>query len=239
MVLYGIITDPSALGSRVSYGTINWVLQPAAGGTPVAVSGVVTNIHDQFSYVLRIPCETQIGGQPVSTGALMLASSPTTYNCVVTVSGVAASFAQPSQANLTMLSTDRGRLLEVDLMANLNGTGLLPPDWQFQYFGHLGVDPLADPDGDGMNNYQEYIAGTNPLDPQSRFQILHVRPDPTGAFVDWSSVAGKSYTLQRSSSLVAGFADVQNGITATAPLNTFHDTNSAGGGPYFYRVRIE
>jgi hypothetical protein len=42
-----------------------------------------------------------------------------------------------------------------------NGNGL-PNWWQIQYFGHLGVSPLADPDADGWNNLQEYQNGTNP-----------------------------------------------------------------------------
>jgi hypothetical protein len=240
LVIYGVVTDPSAGGIRVSYGTINWVFQPTAGGSSVAVSGVLTNINDQFSYILRIPCETQIGAQPVSAGALMLASSPTTYNCSqVTIQEVPAVFIQPAQTNLTLLSTDRGRLLEIDLQVSLNSSGLLPDAWQLQYFGHLGVDPSADPDGDGMSNYREYLAGTNPIDAQSRFQIVRVRPDPTGPFVDWSSVTGKLYTIQRSAALEGGFADVQTHIGATAPLNTFHDTGLTGAGPHFYRIRVE
>jgi hypothetical protein len=138
-----------------------------------------------------------------------------------------------------LLPTDRGRLQQIDLMVSLNGTGLLPPAWQLQYFGHLGVDPFADPDGDGMNNYQEYIAGTNPLDPQSRFQILRVRPDPSGPFIDWSSVAGKFYTIQRSTSLLDGFADLQTHIAATASLNTYHDISGSGSESFFYRIRVE
>jgi hypothetical protein len=38
----------------------------------------------------------------------------------------------------------------------------LPDSWQIKYFGHTGVDPNADPDGDGLTNIQEYKNGTNP-----------------------------------------------------------------------------
>ena len=31
------------------------------------------------------------------------------------------------------------------------------------YFGHLGVDPNADPDQDGLSNLEEYRNNTNPL----------------------------------------------------------------------------
>ena len=40
----------------------------------------------------------------------------------------------------------------------------LPDAWENQYFGHIGVDPQADPDGDGLTNLQEYQQGTDPTD---------------------------------------------------------------------------
>lgn len=43
-----------------------------------------------------------------------------------------------------------------------DGNGL-PDTWEQQYFGHLGVDPHADPDGDGLTNLGEVQYGTNPL----------------------------------------------------------------------------
>ena len=39
----------------------------------------------------------------------------------------------------------------------------LPDIWQQIYFGHTGVNPNADPDGDGLSNLQEYKNHTNPL----------------------------------------------------------------------------
>ncbi len=40
----------------------------------------------------------------------------------------------------------------------------LPDSWEITYFGQIGVDPDADPDGDGLTNLQEYQNNTNPLD---------------------------------------------------------------------------
>ncbi len=40
----------------------------------------------------------------------------------------------------------------------------LPDAWELQYFGHIGVDPNADPDGDGLTNAQEFAAGSSPVD---------------------------------------------------------------------------
>ena len=42
-----------------------------------------------------------------------------------------------------------------------DGSGL-PDWWQMQNFGHLGVDPYGDPDGDGWSNIQEFQNSTNP-----------------------------------------------------------------------------
>lgn len=40
-------------------------------------------------------------------------------------------------------------------------------NWERQYFGHLGVDGNADPDGDGFSNVQEFLNGTDPTDRDS------------------------------------------------------------------------
>jgi len=48
------------------------------------------------------------------------------------------------------------------------GTTSLPSAWRQQYFGSLNVDPAADPDGDGFDNFSEYQKGTDPTDYFSR-----------------------------------------------------------------------
>ena len=44
-----------------------------------------------------------------------------------------------------------------------DGNGL-PDRWEMEHFGHTGVDPNADPDGDGLASLQEYQHGTDPTD---------------------------------------------------------------------------
>jgi YD repeat-containing protein len=46
------------------------------------------------------------------------------------------------------------------------GSGL-PDAWQYRYFGHLGVDPNADPDGDFLTNLQEFQRDTDPNNPDT------------------------------------------------------------------------
>ncbi len=43
-------------------------------------------------------------------------------------------------------------------------TNGLPINWELYYFGHTGVDPNADEDGDGLTNLQEFQLHTDPTD---------------------------------------------------------------------------
>src|SRR5438270_3152056 len=50
---------------------------------------------------------------------------------------------------------------EFDTLRDGDHNGL-PDAWEGQYFGHIGVDPTADADGDGLTNLAEYFNGTDP-----------------------------------------------------------------------------
>jgi hypothetical protein len=241
LVLYGVVRNLAPGGGRMSFGSLSWVFQPSGGGPAITLNGVLTNINDQFSYVLRIPCETELPGVALSAGVLKLAATPTSYNrAQVTIEGAVASFSQPAQTNLVLTRTDRGRVERVDLTVTLDTGGGLPDAWQIQYFGHTGIDPADDPDHDGLSNRAEFVAGTSPTDPKSQFDVLDVAADPLGGVrVAWSSVAGRFYTLQRSGDLLTGFTDVQTHVAATPPQNSVRDSGATGLGPFFYRVVVE
>lgn len=239
MILYGVVTD-STSGTRVTFGTLQWSFRPA-GGTAFTLSTTLTNINDQFSYVLQVPCETEIVGVSLTPGVLKLGTSTTTYDrSQVQVHGTNAVFVQPNLSSFTLAATDRGVIERIDLSVALGLGSSLPEAWQLQYFGQTGVDPNGDPDQDGMTNLQEYTAGTHPVDGQSRFGFVRVARDPAGGVrVEWPSAQGKVYAVQRSGSLTENFLDLQIDIAATVPLNTFRDATATGTGPYFYRLRVE
>ena len=77
------------------------------------------------------------------------------------------------------------------------------PDWWVTSYGLDGVEDVAekDSDGDGMTNYEEFIAGTDPSDALSFFAITSVQievvPDPEtdGFALQWPSVKGRIYTV--------------------------------------------
>ena len=132
-----------------------------------------------------------------------------------------------------------GGRLDLQRMVDTDGNGL-PDWWELEYFGHLtGTDPNADPDHDGMSNLAEWIAGTNPTNAASCLRVAVATTNASGVVVSWSSVAGKTYWLARSTNLLTGFSTISTNIAATAPTNTLTDMTVLPGGTYYYRVGVE
>ncbi|MCX6924021.1 MAG: hypothetical protein NT154_12550 [Verrucomicrobia bacterium] len=114
--------------------------------------------------------------------------------------------------------------------------------WLMQY--GLPTDGLADytdPDQDCMNNWQEWVAGTVPTNALSTLRMLDPTNAALGITVRWQSVGGRTYFLQRASSLgmAAPFSLVASNIIGRFGTTTYTDASAAGPGPFFYRVGVQ
>ena len=93
-----------------------------------------------------------------------------------------------------------------------------------------------------MDNWQEWRCGTDPADPGSRLKVMggDSRLEPSGFMVRWSSVTGKTYTVEQSTNLVTTpFAFLASNIVGQAGDTTYTDETAVGYGPYLYRVQVE
>ncbi len=106
----------------------------------------------------------------------------------------------------------------------------------------LNTSPkLADTDGDGQNDYAEaMVLGTRANDTNSCLQCLAVERAGDDAVVQWSSVPGRWYWVQRCTNLVVGKWDNVAGPLPASGGDTTSCTVTGGGafGRAHYRVRV-
>ncbi|MEO7300687.1 MAG: immunoglobulin domain-containing protein [Verrucomicrobiota bacterium] len=104
-----------------------------------------------------------------------------------------------------------------------------------------GSADFSDADSDGLNNWQEWRAGTNPTNAFSVLQMLSPTNSISGVVVKWASVSNITYFLERSTNLASQppFSLLKSNVLGQSAMTTYTDTNAVGNGPFFYRVGIQ
>lgn len=164
--------------------------------------------------------------------------------------------AQPGQSYSLLFTGEDGspdldtlyQLESVPGRAWVASAALTPPqissdEWRICFFGSLtnaAAQDDADPDGDGMLNWQEYLAGTNPTNALSALQFLNPVSAASAQNINlnWQTAPGRSYVLQ--SSPAAGGNNWTPVNTNLGDGNIFQVvvTNHPGAAR-FYRIQIQ
>jgi hypothetical protein len=134
----------------------------------------------------------------------------------------------------------RGGTVDIGAYEFQSPTSLISYAWLQQFgFPTDGSGDFADPDGDGLNNWQEWRSGTDPTNALSALRMLTPIRGATNVILSWQSVAGVNYSLERATDLNASPAFIlATNIPGRSGITTFTDTNAFHSGPFFYRVVV-
>ena len=97
------------------------------------------------------------------------------------------------------------------------------------------LSSTGDEDGDGQTNADELIAGTDPLNANSRFEIETIVATPTGTTLTWTRVVGRTYTVEARDDLSSGvWVPIANGLT-----NDTYTDSVISPSRKFYRLVVQ
>lgn len=209
-------------------GTTNWPVQnynyngSNAPYTPINIGSVTGT----YGYML-----VEISGPGTNDLGVKLTWKQRTYDTNT------ASYIYPATANgLTYTAVNR--------YTDSVGDGI-PDVWRAQYFGGTGTTADAssgaagDPDHDGVDNFHEYLADTNPMDARAGFHIQDVTTN-AGFKVSFQSSASRVYTLYTTTNLATGPwtpVPLQVDIFGSGGVDTLSDPTPVVG-LRFYRIGV-
>ena len=98
----------------------------------------------------------------------------------------------------------------------------------------------ADTDHDGHNNWQEWMAGTNPTNALSVLRLASPVITPTHVTLTWTSVTNRTYTLEQTTNLggAPAFSVLRSNLAGLPGTTSWTDTNAPVSSPRFYQLRV-
>jgi hypothetical protein len=168
-------------------------LAAGAGGTVVVSKNIASG-----SFTLTGPASSSQSG----TGLLSTFSNAPPGQYIVQFGDVAFYYTPPAQTN-TLLASNTLTFTGTYTFPDVNSNGMSDLYEQY-YFGTVSSNRtrLTDTDGDGMTDFAEFIAGTDPTNPASNLRILKSFITNRVMTVQWSAVPGRIYQLQTSTNLM-------------------------------------
>lgn len=113
--------------------------------------------------------------------------------------------------------------------------------WKQFYFGKFSQDslPWLDPDGDGLDNWEEFMAGTDPTRATSNLSLNFTSPGPSGDgwALTWQTMPGRRYRVEVSNNL-KDWESVQSNIVGDGTVKRVN-TGFTSTKQQMFRVRLD
>jgi len=125
------------------------------------------------------------------------------------------------------------KLASVSSLPDVDNDGL-PDEWETTYFGGATNAVPGVLSSNGVNTVMDcYIAGLDPTDPDTCFEVSGLRNN----ILQWSGVSGRVYNVYWASNLLSGFHPVQSNVPWTGSIFTDNTHNAEQKG--FYKIEVE
>ena len=211
-----------------------WLIDDVSVALDVSPVGLlsVTNNLEQASFVLTGPITTRGSGR-----TLDLTNAPV-GEYVVQWSPVDFSLTPPPQTN-TLAATSPLRFVGHYTFPDSNANGISDLFEQFYFHGVATPHPPAtDTDGDAAGDYAEFMAGTDPADPESRLEVTAVNLLPNRTVrIEWRSVPGRAYQLELSTN-ATDWLPTSNWLRAVGNISFVTLPPLAGSPEYLFRLQV-
>lgn len=184
-------------------------LSPASSMTPTTCRLLVgsVNSNDSTRYLTGDIAEVAIYSRALATNEMHLVGA-----------SLAAKYALPYSYDTRNADADGDGIADDFERANYGGVNVLGP---------------GDTDRDGMPDWQEVVAGTDPLRATSLLEVNSAVLATNGQFlVRWQSATGRVYNVQRADSPAAIFTNVFTNVAATPMLNSWTTQPASAAGVY-------
>ena len=197
-----------------------------AGGTVSVVQNIASG-----SFSLVGPS----GASQAGTGLVSIFSNAPPGQYVVQFNPVQFFYAPPPQTN-TLAASNTITFSGTYTFPDTTGNGMSDLYQQY-YFGVVTNTRTryTDTDGDGMSDYAEFIAGTDPTDALSNLRFLASAGSNNVITMEWSAIPGRIYQVQASTNLM-DWTPVSLWNQAVASPMTYSWTNDVG---YSRSFRVE
>ena len=123
-------------------------------------------------------------------------------------------------------------------VADSDGDGITDA-WGTNYFNTIDTAALrdVDSDGDGMSNFREYLAGTDPTNQVSVLRISPLNP-AGGVWVEFSAMSNHTYVVESTDNVGALQWNKLKDVTAYPTNRVERVPDATGGTNRFYRVVV-